>query len=271
MTDLSNQTVPPENSRPENSRNVAGRIHSVSALGTGAGGPGVRFVIFLDGCPLRCAQCTEGPSPDSADAEPGDRAGTGEIDALMHRIARYADYMQVSGGGVTVAGAEPLEQAAFIRELFRRCRDMGIATALDTCGGGNLFAAKGLLHLTDLVVLDLTPVEPGALVRRPSGSGSTPGALRFAGMLRAARKPVWVRFAVVPGVNDDPRHVETLAEFAASLPDVERVEVLPFHRLATIHLRDRCPSPAIRALGPPSARQVRTVRNIFRSRGLRAC
>ncbi|WP_158046501.1 4Fe-4S cluster-binding domain-containing protein [Skermanella pratensis] len=263
MTDLSNQMVP-----PESSRNFVGRIHSVSALGTGAGGPGVRFVIQLDGCPLRCARCTEERSADCADAEPGSRAGAGGIDGLMHQIARYADYMQVSGGGVTVAGAEPLEQAGFIRELLRRCRDMGIATALDTCGSGNLFAAKGLLHLTDLVVLDLTPVEPGAFDRRPSAP--VPGAQRFAGILRAARKPVWVRFAVVPGVNDDPRHVETLAEFAASLPDVERVEVLPFHRLSTIHLRDRCPFPALRALGPPSARQVRTVRNIFRSRGLRA-
>ncbi|UEM02082.1 radical SAM protein [Skermanella rosea] len=263
MTDLSNQMEP-----PESSRNVSGRIHSVSALGTGPGGPGVRFVIFLDGCPLRCTQCAEPGSTLVSEAEPRGREGAGEIDSLMQQIARYADYMRVSGGGVTVAGAEPLDQAAFIRELFRRCRDMGIATALDTCGGGNLFAAKGLLYLTDLVVLDLTPVEPGALDGRPSPSSA--GTLRFAGMLRAARKPVWVRFAVVPGVNDDPRHVETLAEFAASLPDVERIEVLPFHRLATAHLRDRCPSPALRTLGPPSARQVRTVRNIFRSRGLRA-
>lgn len=264
MTDLSNQTVP-----PEGSPKVAGRIHSVCALGTGAGGPGVRFVIFLDGCPLRCAHCTQREGTDRAGPDPGGQADAGEIDALMHRIARYADYMQVSGGGVTVAGAEPLDQAAFIRELFRRCRAMGIATALDTCGGGNLFAAKGLLHLTDLVVLDLTPIEPGAFAK--AAAASSTGTLRFAGMLRAARKPAWVRFAVVPGVNDDPRHVEALAEFAASLPDVERIEVLPFHRLATIHLRDRCPVPALRALGPPSARQVRSVRNIFRSRGLRAC
>jgi pyruvate formate lyase activating enzyme len=122
MTDLSNQTEP-----PESSRNVSGRIHSVSALGTGPGGPGVRFVIFLDGCPLRCTQCAEPGSTLVSESEPRGRGGAGGIDSLMQQIARYADYMRVSGGGVTVAGAEPLDQAAFIRELFRRCRDMGIA------------------------------------------------------------------------------------------------------------------------------------------------
>jgi pyruvate formate lyase activating enzyme len=93
---------------------------------------------------------------------------------------------------------------------------------------------------------------------------------RFANMLRQMDKPVWMRFAVVPGINDDPAHVEALAEFAASFPDVERVDVIPFQRMAANEWRDRCPLPDIRALEPAGAPQVRLIRNIFRSRGLRA-
>ncbi|EWY38137.1 pyruvate formate lyase-activating protein [Skermanella stibiiresistens SB22] len=265
MTDLSNLMRKP----PEKPRDVVGRVHSVSALGTGAG-PGVRFVIFLDGCPLRCAQCAErdddgchaGGHDDLDDAEPiAEPSSHGAMDSLIGRIARHADYMRVSGGGVTVAGAEPLAQAPFVRELFRRCHAMGVRTALDTSGGGNVFAAKGLLHLTDLVVLDLTPFEPGPLAIRS----------RFADMLRASGKPIWIRLAVIPGVNDQPRHVRALAEFAASLPEVERVEVLPFSQLATIKLRDRCPVAALRTLAPPTVPQVRAVRNMFRGHGLRTC
>ena len=254
-------------------RNLFGRVHSISARGTGAG-PGVRFVIFLHGCPLRCASCTD----DECKGSNGGRLDT--VEKLIDRIAQYADYMWVSGGGVTVAGAEPLEQAQFVRELFRRCHDMGIRTALDTTGIGNLFAARGLLHLTDLVVLDMTTFDANrfgatrfdatgfdaaAPNRHPAGP-----AVRFARLLRQMDKPVWMRFAVIPGVNDDPAHVEALAEFAASFPDVERVDVIPFQRMAAVEWRERCPLPQMRTLEPADASRVRLIRNVFRSRGLRA-
>jgi pyruvate formate lyase activating enzyme len=239
-------------------RNPSGRVHSISARGTGAG-HGVRFVIFLHGCPLRCAHCTDNECRGS------DGGHLDTVEKLVDRIAQYADFMRVSGGGVTVAGAEPLEQAEFVRELFRRCHDMGIRTALDTAGKGNLFAARGLLHLTDLVVLDMTAFDPAALDGHP---GSSQG--RFAALLRQMDKPVWMRFAVIPGVNDDPAHVEALAEFAASFPDVERVDVVPFQRMAADVWRNRCPLPDMRTLEPAGAPQVRLIRNIFRSRGLRA-
>ena len=166
------------------------------------------------------------------------------------------DYMRVSGGGVTVAGAEPLEQAEFVRELFRRCHDMGIPTALDTTGSGNLFAARGLLHLTDLVVLDLTAFDVAALINTPaspprSAPLSASPRMRFATMLRQMDKPVWMRFAVIPGVNDDPAHVQALAEFAASFPYLERVDVIPFQRMAANEWRKRCPLPGIRFWSPP--------------------
>ena len=217
--------------------NLSGRVHSISARGTGAG-PGVRFVIFLHGCPLRCAHC-----PDAGcDGSDGGRLDT--VGKLIARIAQYADYMRVSGGGVTVAGAEPLEQAEFVRELFRRCHDMGIPTALDTTGSGNLFAARGLLHLTDLVVLDLTAFDVANVNTTPASP-----RMRFATMLRQMGKPVWMRFAVVPGVNDDPAHVQALAEFAASFPDLERVDVIPFQRMATDEWRKHCPLPGIQDSG----------------------
>jgi pyruvate formate lyase activating enzyme len=238
--------------------NLSGRVHSISARGTGAG-PGVRFVIFLHGCPLRCVHC---PSKGSAQ---GSDIRLDTVEKLTDRIAQHADYMRVSGGGVTVAGAEPLEQAEFVRELFRRCRSMGIPTALDTTGSGNLFAARGLLHLTDLVVLDLTGFDTATVQDVPAGP-----LARFANILRQTDKPVWMRLALVPGFNDDPAHVEALAEFAASFPDLERVDVVPFQRMDAEEWRTRCPLPGIRTLKPAAISQVRTVRNIFRSRGLRA-
>jgi pyruvate formate lyase activating enzyme len=243
---------------PSEPYNLSGRVHSISARGTGAG-PGVRFVIFLHGCPLRCAHCPD----EECDGGVGGRLDT--VGKLIDRIIQYADYMRVSGGGVTVAGAEPLEQAEFVRELFRQCHLMGIPTALDTTGNGNLFAARGLLHLTDLVVLDLTAFDARAL----NGNPASP-RMRFANMLRQMEKPVWMRFALIPGVNDDPAHVEALAEFAASFPDLERVDVIPFQRMAADVWRERCPLPNIRALEPVGSPQVRLIRNIFRSCGLRA-
>jgi pyruvate formate lyase activating enzyme len=238
--------------------NLSGRVHSISARGTGAG-PGVRFVIFLHGCPLRCAHCP------NEEVDRGNDARLDTVEKLIDRIAQYADYMRVSGGGVTVAGAEPLEQAEFVRELFRRCHLMGIPTALDTTGSGNLFAARGLLHLTDLVVLDLTGFDTLAIHDAPACSPA-----RFANMLRQMDKPVWMRFVLVPGFNDDPDHVEALAEFATSFPDLERVDVVPFQRMDAGEWRKRCPLPDIRALEPACASQIRSIRNIFRSHGLRA-
>ena len=248
--------------------NPSGRVHSISTRGTGAG-PGVRFVIFLHGCPLRCAHC-----PDTG-CERGDGGRLDTVEKLIARITQYADYMRVSGGGVTVAGAEPLEQAEFVRELFRRCHDMGIPTALDTTGSGNLFAARGLLHLTDLVVLDLTAFDVTTLINTPASPTTVSPTtvsprMRFATMLRQMDKPVWMRFAVIPGVNDDPVHVQALAEFAASFPDLERVDVIPFQRMAADEWRKHCPLPGIRAVEPAATPQVRLIRNIFRSCGLRA-
>jgi pyruvate formate lyase activating enzyme len=216
-------------------------------------------VIFLHGCPLRCAHC-----PDAGSGG-GDGGHLDTVGKLIARISQYADYMRVSGGGVTVAGAEPLEQVEFVRELFRRCHDMGIPTALDTTGSGNLFAARGLLYLTDLVVLDLTAFDVAELDTTPASP-----RMRFATMLRQMDKPVWMRFVLVPGVNDDPDHVEALAEFAASFPDLERVDVMPFQRMDAGEWRKRCPLPDIRALEPAGTNQVRSIRNIFRSHGLRA-
>jgi pyruvate formate lyase activating enzyme len=172
-------------------RNLSGRVHSISARGTGAG-PGVRFVIFLHGCPFRCTSCTD----DECKGSNGGRLDT--VEKLIDRIAQYADYMRVSGGGVTVAGAEPLEQAQFVRELFRRCHDMGIRTALDTTGIGNLFAARGLLHLTDLVVLDMTTFDATGFDSAALDRQAASPRVRFANLLRQMDKPVWMRFAVIP-------------------------------------------------------------------------
>jgi pyruvate formate lyase activating enzyme len=242
---------------PGGPETVIGRVHSIATLGTGVG-PGVRFIIYLQGCPLRCPHCVD---PECQGVAGGELCS---VDALIDRIDKFASYMQISGGGITVAGAEPLAQADFVRALFRRCRERGIATALDTGGTGNPFVVRSILHLTDLVVFDVTNFARFRL----TGEGTVPDR-RFVRLLRESGLPVWLRLALVPGWNDDPDHIEGLADFAANLPQVERIEVVPFHRLNAIELRGRCPTAAVRDATPPGPPQIRALRNIFRSRGLR--
>ena len=238
-----------------------GSVHSWD-LSTGVDGPGTRFVVFTAGCPLRCAYCH---NPDTWAGRAGQRMTAAEVLALA---ARYRRFIAAAGGGLTVSGGEPLLQPAFTRAVLAGAKDLGLHTALDTSGylGGR--AGDDLLDAADLVLLDIKSFDP-AIARRVTGRGIPP-TLAFARRLAARRQPVWARFVLVPGWTDDPGNVAALARFTASLGNVERVDVLPFHALG---------APKYAALGldypcgavvPPSAEQVEEVRAAFAAAGLRA-
>ncbi|WLS44735.1 pyruvate formate-lyase-activating protein [Micromonospora profundi] len=241
---------------------VTGSLHSFD-ISTGVDGPGTRFVAFLAGCPLRCLYCH---SPDTQYRRYGRPTA---VDDLLTEIRRYERFLKVAHGGVTVSGGEPLQQPAFTREVLRRCKEMGLHTALDTSGLLGDRADEALLDATDLVLLDIKSGDP-ATYRTVTRTGRLTPTVRFAHRLADRGTPIWVRFVLVPGLTDDPRNVDAVASIAAGLPTVERVEVLPFHRLgAQKYAALGLPFP-LEGTPPPDEALLRRVRGQFHDHGLTA-
>jgi pyruvate formate lyase activating enzyme len=242
---------------------VNGRLHSFD-ISTGVDGPGTRFVGFLAGCPLRCQYCH---SPDTWHRANG---RTVTVDQLVTEIRRYERFITVAGGGVTLSGGEPLEQPDFVREVFRRCREMRLHTALDTSGFLGDRADDALLEVTDLALLDIKSGDE-ATYRTVTRTGRLAPTIRFGRRLADHGIPIWVRFVLVPGLTDDPANVDAVARLAAELGTVERVEVLPFHRLGTAkYAALGLPFPLAGTPAPGPGLLAR-VRRQFRDRALVVC
>ena len=239
-----------------------GWVHSWDTS-VGVDGPGTRLVVFLSGCPLRCLYCE---NPDTWCRTDGKVTGIYEIDALMDR---YKPFIEVSGGGFTVSGGEPLSQAEFTQTMFEHAQERGLHTALDTSGYLGMFAGDDLLDATDLVLLDLK-AGSDIVHRRLTGRRLAP-THAFARRLAKRNQRTWVRYVLVPGYTDDPAEVEAVAKFAASMGCVERVDVLPFHKLGAPKY-ERLGVPFRLANTPtPTAEVVDRVREQFEARGLVAC
>lgn len=265
---MSLQIVPPAASRcgtdgpdatasPGWWRPVQGRLHSWD-VSTGVDGPGTRFVAFLAGCPLRCLYCQ---NPDTWHMRDGTATAA---DAVVRRAGDFETFLHA--GGFTASGGEPLLQPAFTRALFTGAKELGLHTALDTSGALGARASEGLLDVTDLVLLDIKSWDP-IRYHRLTGAGIGP-TLAFARRLAGRGTPVWVRYVLVPGLTDDPADVDGVAGFAAGLGNVQRVDVLPFHRLGAAKY-DRLGIPfALRDTPPPDAACVARVRERFAAAGL---
>lgn len=239
---------------------TTGAVHSFD-ISTGVDGPGTRFVAFLAGCPLRCLYCH---SPDTWYRRSG-RPAT--VDELMVEVRRYERFIKVAGGGVTLSGGEPLQQPAFTAEVLRRCKELGLHTALDTSGFLGEHANDALLDDTDLVLLDIKSSDP-ATYRRVTRTGRLAPTVRFAHRLTKRGTPLWIRFVLVPGVTDDEKNVAGVADIVARLPTVQRVEVLPFHRLATGKYAALGVDFPLADTPPPDADLLARVRRQFADRGL---
>ncbi len=236
-----------------------GRIHSIETCGT-VDGPGIRFVVFTQGCLLRCLYCH---NPDTRDPHQGREV---TVDELMDEIQRYRSYMAASGGGLTLSGGEPLLQPEFATELFRRCRELGIHTALDTSGFPNFETSKPVLDLADLVLLDLKSFDP-EIYHRVTHVAIEP-TLRVARYLDQIQKPTWIRFVLVPGLTDDPANLAGWAQFVAGLRCVEKVEVLPFHKMGEYKWQQMGYDYALSDVQPPTPAEVDRVVRYFQSFGL---
>lgn len=240
---------------------VTGRVHSWD-LSTGVDGPGTRFVLFVNGCPLRCLYCA---NPDTWRMRDGRRA---TVDEVMAEIEKYRAFVTTAGGGVTVTGGEPLLQPAFTGAVLRRCKQAGLHTALDTSGFLGARATDELLADTDLVLLDIKSSD-ARTYRELTGGELTP-TLDFATRLDRLGKPMWIRYVLVPGWTDDERAVEGLARFVAGLGSVERVDILPFHKLGAAKYEALGIPFPLRDTPVPDAALVERVRGQFRAHGLAA-
>ena len=203
---------------------MTGRIHSIQSLGT-LDGPGVRFVVFLQGCNLRCGCCH---NPDTWDCAGGTETSAEE---LVKKAVRYREYFG-ENGGVTLSGGEPLLQAAFAREFFERCHAEGLHTCLDTSGSVWNGDVEALLAVTDRVLLDIKYTDD-ALYRAHVGC-PLEKPLDFLAYLNEKNIPVTLRQVIIPTLNDTAENVLALREIAASHPCVDKVELLPFRKLCQV-------------------------------------
>ncbi|WP_329249068.1 pyruvate formate-lyase-activating protein [Streptomyces sp. NBC_01478] len=240
---------------------TTGRIHSWD-LSTGVDGPGTRFVLFVSGCPLRCLYCA---NPDTWHMRDGQEMN---VDEVMAEIDKYRAFITTAGGGVTVTGGEPLLQSAFTGEILRRCKEAGLHTALDTSGFLGARATDELLADTDLVLLDIKSFDIAAY-RHLTGGELAP-TLNFATRLDRLGIPMWVRYVLVPGWTDDPEAVDALADFVAGLGTVDRVDVLPFHKLGAAKYEALGIPFQLRDNPVPGADLTERVRDQFRAHGLSA-
>jgi len=239
---------------------IQGRIHSIETCGT-VDGPGIRFVIFTQGCPLRCLYCH---NPDCRHPEDGKEV---TVDELIEEVQKYRSYMRFSHGGVTVTGGEPLMQPQFVQEIFKRCQELGIHTALDTSGYVLLEAAKPVLEYTDLVLLDIKSYDPD--IYQTITNVSLKPTLRFAQYLNEINKPTWIRFVLVPNLSDSVENVEGLAKFVSTLNNVELVEVLPFHQMGAYKWEQLGYDYQLQDTHPPSPELIERTVNIFKHYGLK--
>ncbi|MBP9478931.1 MAG: pyruvate formate lyase-activating protein [Sebaldella sp.] len=200
---------------------MKGYIHSFESFGT-KDGPGIRFVLFLQGCPLRCLYCH---NVDTWDLK--DKKYMFTPEETMKEIKKVKGFIKT--GGVTISGGEPLMQPEYILELFKLCKEEGIHTAIDTSGYLLNDRIKEVLEYTDLILLDIKQIDPEKY--KALTSVSLKPTLDFLKYLSEINKPVWIRYVLVPGYTDDEKDLNAWAKFVSSFKNVERVDILPFHQM----------------------------------------
>ena len=236
-----------------------GFIHSTESFGT-VDGPGVRFVIFLQGCPMRCKYCH---NPDTWKMNSG---AVRSAQSLIKDYERNAAFYKK--GGITVTGGEALMQIDFLLELFTLAKQQGIHTCLDTSGityrpGASSYNEKldKLMAVTDLVMLDIKHIDADAHKELTGHDNS--GILSFARYLAEKNIPVWIRHVVVPGITDDPGALARLGAFIGTLPNVKALDVLPYHIMGVSKYKElNLPYP-LEGVEPATQKQAKDAKQII--------
>jgi pyruvate formate lyase activating enzyme len=238
-----------------------GFVHSFTT-GSAVDGPGVRVVAWLAGCQFRCVYCH---NPDTWKMTNGMPV---TLSRAVEQIGKYRHSLQTMKGGLTISGGEPLVQHRFVLKVFAAAQKMGVHTALDSNGYLGERLSDDDLKLADLVLLDLKAMTP-ELHKRLTGMDNLP-IHAFARRLAAKKRPIWVRFVLVPGWTDDMAEVGRIAAFAAELGNVERVDVLPFHQMGRFKWDKLGMDYQLRDTEPPSKEITDEAVGRFRAAGLKA-
>lgn len=239
---------------------MVGRIHSVFSGGT-VDGPGIRFVVFMQGCPLRCKYCH---NPDSWNYNLGEER---TVYDLVSEIVKYKNYFG-KYGGVTVSGGEPLLQIDFVIELLKACKQKGINTAVDTSGFmfnesdvENVRKHEELNKYVDLYLLDIKHIDD---VKHKELTGvSNKNTLNFAKWLDSQGKKVWIRHVLLDGFTDNDSDLIKLSKFISTLSNVEKVEVLPYHTMGEVKYQKLGLEYSLKGVNPPSKERVLNARAIL--------
>jgi pyruvate formate lyase activating enzyme len=253
--------APDVNETDDDSDGAFGYVHSYESSSR-YDGPGLRMVLFLSGCLLRCTYCH---NPDTWHLKDGTYVSAEQV---IDRLGDFAPALRSLDGGLTISGGEPMVQLSFTRRILAAAKRMGLHTAIETSGFlGDRADEKFLSHL-DLVLLDIKSGDPETY-RRVAGRDLAP-TLRFAERLAAIGKPAWVRFTLVPGLTDDPANVDKIARFVAPMKNVEWVEVQPLHQLGAFKWKAMGLSYKEVDTPTPTPDLVQRVLKQFRAAGCRA-
>ncbi|MFR9523703.1 MAG: pyruvate formate-lyase-activating protein [Rikenellaceae bacterium] len=232
------------------------RIHSFESFGT-VDGPGIRFVVFAQGCPLRCLYCH---NPDTWLLK--DAAMEKSPKEILDEILKYRNF--IKSGGVTISGGEPLMQAEQVAELFALCRKEGIHTALDTSGVIFNDAVERALAQTDLVLLDIKSIDPEQFPVI-AGGGKLQQVKSFLDYLQSKNIKCWIRHVVVPGYTDSEEGLRALATYVKGYSVVEKVELLPYHDMATAKYEAMGLEYPLKTVAPHPKDEVQRLRLLFDS------
>lgn len=253
--------VPETDMRSALATGDVGFLHSYTT-GSTVDGPGVRVVAWTTCCHWRCLYCH---NPDTWTLSNGIPVS---IQRATDELRKYRSGLKIMGGGFTLSGGEPLMQDRFAIKLLAAAQAMGIHTALDTNGSLGSRLSDEELGKIDLVLLDIKGWDPERH-RRLTGNDVAP-VLDFARRLAARKRPMWVRFVLVPGLSDDVGDINQIARFAADLGVVERVQVLPFHQMGQYKWKKLKLDYQLSEVKSPSIEQVERVCAIFHAAGLKA-
>ncbi len=235
---------------------IIGKIHSTESFGT-VDGPGIRFVIFMQGCPLKCKYCHNRDTWNINDAKE-----IVTVDEMINKIIRYKPYIVASNGGVTVSGGEPLLQLNFVTQLFKELQKLNIHTALDTAGSIPINdKIEELLKYTNLVILDIKHIDDEKAKNLTSLSNKN--NLDFARYLDEHHIPVWIRQVLVPGYTDDENDLRKLKAFIDTLSNVERTEILPYHKLGEYKWEAVGEKYPLQGVEAPSKEEIQKAKEIL--------
>ncbi|MCT4508947.1 MAG: pyruvate formate-lyase-activating protein [Tepidibacter sp.] len=201
---------------------IKGRVHSLETFGT-VDGPGIRFIVFTQGCPLRCKYCH---NRDTWDPKGGQEY---DVDELISEIVKYKPFMISSGGGLTVSGGDPTLQPEFLKSLLIKAKDNDIHTAIDTSGFVDIDIIDSILDYTDLVLLDIKHINRDSFKDLTGVYNNK--TLNFAKHLSYKKIPTWIRYVLVPGITDKENDIRELCKFINTLDNIEKVEILPYHSM----------------------------------------